>query len=122
VVAAVEEITSTGAPIYFTPQVVRESWSVLTRPRDVGGYGLTPALANTFIERAHWGFRFASDTPEIYDLWRDLVKTHQVSGRQAHDAYHVAAMIAHGLSRVLTLDVRDFNRYPGIAVLDPATM
>ena len=36
-----------------------------------------------------------------------------------HDAYHVAAMLAHGLGRVLTLDDRDFKRYSEISILHP---
>jgi hypothetical protein len=43
-----------------------------------------------------------------------------VSGKKAHDARLVAAMLAHGLSRLLTFNVSDFARYPGITVLEPA--
>ena len=43
--------------------------------------------------------------------WREIIEKHKVSGRQAHEAYHVAAMLAHGLNRVLMLDKRDFERY-----------
>ncbi len=44
---------------------------------------------------------------------------YQVSGKNAHDARLVAAMMVHGISRILTFNVGDFMRYAGIAVLDP---
>ena len=45
---------------------------------------------------------------------------HCVLGKGAHDARLVAAMERHGLARILTFNVDDFKRYPGIEVLPPA--
>ena len=42
-----------------------------------------------------------------------------VSGVQVHDARLVAAMRVHGLDRLLTLNVADFSRYPGIVAVHP---
>jgi predicted nucleic acid-binding protein len=117
--SAVSRLAASGAQFYFTPQVARESWSVLTRPVDVNGYGMNPAEALISLKAAHEGFEFAPDTPDIYTRWLALVEAHGVSGRQVHDAYHVAAMMAHGLTKVLTLDRRDFARYSGIEVVIP---
>lgn len=120
VVSAIGKLISQDLLIAFTPQVVRESWSVLTRPRDVGGYGLTAAMASAEIERAHAGLIFLADTAEIYPNWLKLVRDYGVSGRQVHDAYHVAAMIAHGVPSLLTLNGRDFARYTEIRVMHSA--
>lgn len=45
--------------------------------------------------------------------------TTEVRGRQAHDANLAAAMRAHGVSHLLTMDRRDFARYIGVTVLTP---
>lgn len=47
----------------------------------------------------------------MHENWKQLVVSHQVSGKEAHDAGHVATMLAHGLKDVLTFDLEDFRRY-----------
>jgi predicted nucleic acid-binding protein len=49
-----------------------------------------------------------------------LVGTHLVSGKQAHDAHLVAVMLVYAVTDILTFNIADFRRYPGITVLDPA--
>ncbi len=117
----VDSVFAAGDELYFTPQVARESWAVLTRPSGVGGYGRSPSDAALFLGKVEKVFAFLPDRPEVYIWWLDLVKANEVSGRQVHDAYHVAAMMAHGLKKVLTLDKRDFGRYSGIEVVFPVT-
>jgi predicted nucleic acid-binding protein len=59
-------------------------------------------------------------TPQIArQCWQDLVQRYGVSGKQVHDANHVAAMLEHGISQILTLDKRDFERYTEISVQQP---
>lgn len=52
-------------------------------------------------------------------LARSVQAEHAVAGKGAHDARVVAAMIVHRVDRILTFNMRDFRRYPGIAILDP---
>lgn len=59
------------------------------------------------------------DTEQIHAEWRRLVVTHSVVGVKVHDARLVAAMHVHGLTHLLTLNERDFARYPGITVVQP---
>jgi len=59
------------------------------------------------------------DTPGVYDEWRRLVATHAASGKAAHDARLVAAMMIHEITHILTFNGSDFKRYPGITVLHP---
>jgi hypothetical protein len=44
-----------------------------------------------------------------------------ISGKNAHDARLVAAMIVHGVSSILTFNAKDFTRYAEIVVVDPRT-
>jgi predicted nucleic acid-binding protein len=117
---AVDRIFESGEDLYFTPQVVREAWSVLTRPKTVGGYSQTKEEASHFLAETNKVFVLIHDVPEMHERWFELVKSYGVLGRQVHDAYHVATMMEHGLTFVLSLNARDFNRYAGISVVHPS--
>lgn len=56
----------------------------------------------------------------MYLEWRRLVVAHSVSGVQVHDARLAAAMLVHRIPYLLTLNARDFARYPGITALHPS--
>ena len=104
----------------LVPQVLYELWVVATRPLTVNGLGFTPNQTAAELIRLQGLFTFLPDTPAIFTEWQRLVVGHQVSGKTAHDARLVAAMIVHGITHVLTFNVQHFGRYPGITVLDPA--
>jgi predicted nucleic acid-binding protein len=44
---------------------------------------------------------------------------YQVVGKNAHDARLVAAMIVHGIERILTFNNTHFQRYQEIDVISP---
>jgi predicted nucleic acid-binding protein len=58
--------------------------------------------------------------PEVplQDAWERLVTGNRVSGKNAHDARLVAAMVVHGIESILTFNTQDFIRYKEIRVLD----
>jgi hypothetical protein len=58
----------------------------------------------------------------VYPEWRRLVVEHGVTGAQVHDTRLVASMIAHGITHLLSLNDRDFVRYPDISVVHPQQM
>ena len=93
----IAQLAGTGVLLALTPQVAREAWAVMTRPKEVNGYGLPPDTVLTAVKLAAQEFAFLADTPSVYDFWLGLVGRHRVSGRQVRDAYHVAAMKAHGI-------------------------
>ena len=117
---AVARLTSAGGFACFTSQIARESWSVLTRPSDVGGFGLSPERAAMLIGAAHREFKFLPDTANTYWRWLALGRTPPSVRQLVHDAYLAASLLETGLSRILSLDQRDFNRYEGIMVLHPS--
>ena len=109
-----------GETLYFTPQNVAEFWAVATRPVGAAnGLGLSVAAAAAEIGTIDRLFQLAADDPAIYPIWRGLIVTHRVLGAQVYDARLVAAMLVHGIDRILTFNVADFARY-GIGVLRPA--
>jgi predicted nucleic acid-binding protein len=50
------------------------------------------------------------------------VADYRVSGKNAHDARLVAAMVVHGIDSILTFNAQDFVRYREIRVLDVTTI
>jgi len=101
------------------PQNFYEFWVVATRPTSQNGLGFAPAQAQAELARLKAVFIFIDDTPAVFPQWERLVVQHQVSGKNAHDARLVAAMLVHGISQILTFNISDFRRYQSIIVLDP---
>ncbi len=59
------------------------------------------------------------ESDSVYADWRHLVETCRISGRRVHDARIAAAMRTNSIRQILTLNGRDFDSLPGIAVIDP---
>jgi hypothetical protein len=114
-VDAVAALRAQGEQLCLVPQNFYEFWVVATRPLAQNGLGLTPAQAQTEIAQLKSLFTVLADTPAIFPEWERLVVLHQVSGKNAHDPRLVAAMAVHGIGRLLTFNVPDFQRYRGIA-------
>jgi predicted nucleic acid-binding protein len=111
-----------GEALYVTPQNIAEFWAAATRPVGAAnGLGLTAAAVAAEIGTIERLFQLAADDPAIYPIWKGLVVTHRVLGIQVYDARLVAAMLAHGIDRILTFNVADFSRY-GVTVVHPAAV
>jgi predicted nucleic acid-binding protein len=54
----------------------------------------------------------------LQDAWTRLVFNYRVTGKNAHDARLIAAMVVHGIENLLTFNTQDFLRYREIRVLD----
>ena len=102
-----------------TAQNLVEFWSVATRPLGVNGLGLDPDRVQDHIALALIRFRFLEDDPTVFVRWQRLVRAHRVIGRQVHDARLAAVMLSYGVTHLLTLNVADFTRYPGITPVHP---
>jgi len=116
---ALDTLKQRGDAVYVTPQNLIEFWNAATRPVQNNGFGITPLQAEQEVMRIESYFRTAEETPFIYPAWRQIVSSVGVSGAQVHDARLVAVMQVHGLTHLLTLNTRDFARYPGITVVPP---
>ncbi|HLG16946.1 MAG TPA: type II toxin-antitoxin system VapC family toxin [Blastocatellia bacterium] len=118
---ALRRLRSRNEVLCFTPQVLSEFWNVGTRPASARG-GLSLSLTQTerkarLIERY---FRLLPDSLATFQEWRRLVVTHSVMGVEVHDAKLVASMNVYGITHLLTFNVADFKRYPGITAVSPA--
>ncbi len=107
------------AELFYTSQNLTEFWNVCTRPADRNGFGFSIAETDERAALIEAKFTLAADNEATHQEWRRIVVAMEVSGIQVHDARLVAAMHVHGIENLLTLNVKDFRRFRGIAVLSP---
>ena len=117
---AVDSLIRTGALPCYTSQNLGEFWSVLTRPLDRNGFGLTPQEADRRARMIENKIPILPDDPAVHLVWRRLLVAHAISGVQVHDARIAAAMQVHGVTRILTFNTRDFARFTDIEAVHPA--
>ena len=96
-----------------------EFWNASTPPLARKGFVLTVDETNADAQDTERGFTLLADTSAIYREWRRIVVEQQVSGVQVHDARLAASMYAHQVTHILTFNVADFRRYPGLTPIHP---
>ena len=116
---AVLNLQRQGEIIHVTSQVLVEFQALATRPADANGLGMTTAQASAQAGKIEAVFPLLPETAAIYPLWRNLIDTYDVIGRQVYDARLVAVMLAHGIDHILTLNGKHFQRFAGITVVSP---
>ena len=126
---AVRLLRAQNIELRTAPQSFYEFWTVATRPGSANsGLGFSPSDATRAVNRFEALFPLLPEVP-LYAEWKRLVSTHGVSGKEAHDARLVAAMLTGGLSHIVTFNGKDFARYAapapqgeGITVVDPSSI
>jgi predicted nucleic acid-binding protein len=116
---AIAKLRTQGVKLHLVAQNLYEYWVVATRPTADNGFGLTAQETTTELKRLHSLYVVLADTPVVLDEWESLVTSLGVMGKNAHDARLVAAMKVHGISDLLTFNIKDFQRYNGIGVQTP---
>jgi predicted nucleic acid-binding protein len=116
---AIRALTQKGMAPAYTLQNMTEFWNASTRPKERNGFGLTVEETERNAQDIERSFTFLADTEAVYREWRRIVLQYSVSGVQVHDARLAAAMYAHGISEILTLNGADFARFAGIHAIDP---
>ena len=121
-VAALTAAEMSGAAICVSPQILRELLVQLTRrgPRSPGD-PVAPAAAAGFVADLRPRLRLLPETEAVVDRLDGLLRTVGAEGESIHDANIVAAMLAHGVTRLLTHNVKDFDRYAdaGLITISP---
>lgn len=121
--SALKTLHRRGENLFVTSQNLIEFWSIATRaPGPTGGLGMANSRAQAKMRHLRRFFSLLPDMPAIYETWQDVVTAAGVTGVLAHDARLVACMQVYGITHVLTFNVRDFQRFPNITVIDPATL
>lgn len=117
--AALSSCRTAGHRLVVVPQNVYEFWVVVTRPTDQNGLGLAAEEADRRTTELLDLFTLLRDERTVFDHWQQLVKKYGVRGKSAHDARLVAAMKRHGVTHLLTFNLRDFSRYDEVSTLAP---
>ena len=116
---ATDLLWATGARLHYTSQMLSEFWNVCTRPVASNGFGLSIAATDDCARLLESKLHLVPDSESVHHVWRKIVVDQQVSGLQVHDARIVATLRANGIDQLLTLNAKDFRRYPGLAVERP---
>ena len=107
--------------LYVTAQDLVEFWAVATRPeKSENGLGMSPDMAAKELAVLKDLFQLLPEPDSVFVEWERLGTTCKVSGKNTHDARLVATMRLHGIEKVLTFNISDFQRFPGVMVLNPA--
>lgn len=109
-----------GCELCVSGQVVREYIAVCTRPLEVNGLGLSMAQALDNVDGLLGRLRLLEETREVAARLLSLLRGDDSIGKQVHDANIVATMLAHGISQLLTDNVRHFARFQAIRLRDLA--
>jgi len=108
-----------GESLQYTQQNRRAFWNVCTRPANRNGLGYSIEAALLRLAEADAVFSRLPDLAAAGPMWDRLVKQYRVQGTAVHDAQLVATMLAHGINRILTLNIADFARYSEVAAVHP---
>jgi predicted nucleic acid-binding protein len=102
--------------------VLIELQALATRPVAANGLGFTTANASGLARQIETVFPLLPETAEIYPLWRTLVDSWDIRGRQVFDARLVAVMQAHRIEHILTLNPGHFRRFNAVNVVEPVDL
>lgn len=116
---AISHLLDQADECWLVAQVIVEFWVVATRPVEVNGLGWTIAQTRTTIDQLLDRFPLLEESPQIFSHWLNLVTTNQVMGKRTHDARLVAAMLAHGITYILTFNSSDFAGIASITTVHP---
>src|SRR5262245_42555519 len=99
---AVAELLRRKDELCIVPQNLYEFWAVCTRPAAQNGLNFSVAQVDAELTRPKGVFKLLPDSAAILPQWEFLVRSFGVTGKNAHDARLVAAMIVHGVDQLLT--------------------
>ena len=119
---ATDLLWAQGAQLAYTSQMLSEFWNVCTRPLGANGLGLSIPETDKHALLLESRLHLAPDSEQAHRRWRTIVVDQQVSGVQVHDARIVATLQANRIRHMLTLNAKDFRRYPDLTVRTPAEL
>ena len=117
-VDALRNLDREGADLWISRQVLREYLAAMTRPGTLTDEIPLSALTDD-VRVFSAQLQIAEDGPAVTERLLALMLATPVGGKQVHDANIVATMHVHGITRLLTHNTGDFNRFAGEIVLLP---
>jgi len=75
----------------------------------------TRSTIDQFLDR----FPLLEESPQVFPNWLNLVTAGKVMGKRTHDARIIAAMLANGITHLLTFNPSDFIGMSTITIIHP---
>lgn len=116
---AISRLLTQEDECFLTAQILVEFWVVATRPVEVNGLGWTVEQTRSTIDQLLDRFPLLEESSQIFPNWLNLVTTSRVMGKRTHDARIVAAMLANGITHLLTFNPSDFANTSSITIIRP---
>lgn len=120
-VDVIHALEQEGSTLWISRQVLREYLVTLTRP----GLFSEPIPLERVLQEIRFFenyFHVADEHQTLTERLLSLMETINIAGRQVHDANIVATMQAYGLSRLLTQNIEDFQRFADLITIQPLIM
>lgn len=116
---AVSTLKTRNHELCIIPQNLYEYWVVATRPLESNGLGCTVSQAQKDINQLKNLYSLYPDHPDTLEKWENLISNYQIKGKRAHDVRIIAAMLAHKISIILTINTKDFEKFTEIQAISP---
>ena len=116
--AAIVTRYAANVELWISRQVIREYVAVMSRPN----ISSSPKPAGLLTERISFfqsNFSVAEDNYQVTHHLMMLIEQIPVGGRQIHDANIVATMQAYNIPKLLTHNIKDFERYADLIEILP---
>jgi predicted nucleic acid-binding protein len=117
-VETLQSLDDADIELWLSRQILREFIATLTRPQTF----INVQPPDVIVERVQFleqHFRVAEDNFQVTERLLDLLHNIPMGGRQIHDANIVATMLTVGVERLLTHNVRDFDRFSTLITVIP---
>jgi predicted nucleic acid-binding protein len=117
-VAKLAHLKAAGHELWISRQTLREYLASMSRPGALTGTVSMSALVAD-VQAFATIFRVAEDGAAVTSELLRILSSIAVAGKQIHDANIVATMRTYGITRLLTNNVGDFNRYISLIAVEP---
>jgi len=115
-----QQAQDTRAGFCVSSQVLAEFYAAVTNPKRVSPTLKSQAALQRINEMQSLPGLAVSPLPvDVVDCWVALVRRHPVARRHIFDVQLVATMLANAVRRIYTFNVKDFEHFPEIEVIEP---
>ncbi|WLT40643.1 PIN domain-containing protein (plasmid) [Synechocystis sp. B12] len=116
---AVTTLKADNHELCIISQNLYEYWVVATRPLENNGLGFTVSQAQKDLGQLKSLYSLYPDHPDTFAEWENLINHYQIKGKRAHDVRIIAAMLAHEIPIIVTINIQDFEKFTEIQAISP---
>ncbi|MBI3797218.1 MAG: PIN domain-containing protein [Deltaproteobacteria bacterium] len=115
-----ERTQEENAALCVNSQVLAEFYAIITNPRRVTApFSSGEALREVEKICSAPGTIVLPQPVDAITRWIALLRRHPVTRKRIFDVQLVATMLANGITRIYTFNVRDFRPFPEITAIEP---